>query len=474
MIPEWPAPALDAQERVVDGQHVPGAEMLVGAGDHPPVGLDEQSERSMLDGARAVARQRVLQHRRELRFRVEHDRHAADRLLLLRRADRRPIDVSRAAFVERGRHERGHHVALRVPQRQNARDPFLRQRRAGELAPAALDAATIVAVAVEDDEIGVDGVETVDRAQDRADGLRVLVEPPHARQDVDEIRRQSPPSAVVGPLVEISIHDVDGERRMELVVAQQRRHDRFVQVGDRAFEDVLGSRAGDADLLEQNLRECCRSRFRGSLLRDIAVPHGTVQLALNERGLRRDIADFLGEQRRCVNDPVEHLGLDAREHLRCILVERMRDRHHDVAVPSGSAIALIWLRGAAGGDVFHRTELHDPIFRIQDRRQPGSERNMNRIRAGDDDAGVVQDRDHGPIVVADEVREYQLQFVLESEAKAEDAEHRAVGIGDAESIDQRLLPARNKVASRESSRHRPAFVSMAARMSGSALAVVAT
>ncbi len=146
-----------------------------------------------------------------------------------------------------------------------------------------------------------------------------------------------------------------------------------------------------------------------------------------------------------MDDPVEHLDLDAREHLRCVLVERVQDRHHDVPIPSGSGITLIRLRGAARGDVFHRAELHDAILRIEDRRQLGSDRNMNRIRAGDDDAGLVQHRDDGPIVGTDEVGEYQFQLVLEPEAEAEDAEHRAVGVGDAESIDQRPLAVRDKV-----------------------------
>ena len=71
---------------------------------------------------------------------------------------------------------------------------------------------------------------------------------------------------------------------------------------------------------------------------------------------------------------------------------------------------------------------------------------MNRVGAGDDDPCFVQHGYDGPVVDADEVREYQFRLVLEPEAEAKDPEHRAVGIGDAKCIDQRLLPARNKVA----------------------------
>ena len=66
---------------------------------------------------------------------------------------------------------------------------------------------------------------------------------------------QGPPPAIIGPLVEIAVHDVDRKACVKLVVVQQRRHDRVVQVGDRAFENRLGLGAGAADLLQQNLRK---------------------------------------------------------------------------------------------------------------------------------------------------------------------------------------------------------------------------
>src|SRR6266851_2301437 len=101
---------LHGQERLVDGQHVSGTEMIIGAGDDLSVACDEQSERPVLDLAGAVARQRVLQHRGELRLRVEHDRNAADRLWPLRHPNRRPIDVGWAGLVERTWDERGHRI----------------------------------------------------------------------------------------------------------------------------------------------------------------------------------------------------------------------------------------------------------------------------------------------------------------------------------------------------------------------------
>src|ERR1700732_1292117 len=108
--------------------------------------------------------------------------------------------------------------------------------------------------------------------------------------------------------------------------------------------------------------------------------------------------------------------------MRRVAVEHMLDGAHDGAIPSGPAVALIGLRGPAGGEVFSRSEPHDAVFRVKDRSELGADRNLERIRAGDHDAVLVENRGDGPVLAADEVREYQFGFVLEPEAKTQDAE----------------------------------------------------
>ena len=233
---------------------------------------------------------------------------------------------------------------------------------------------------------------------------------------------------------------------MKLVVEQQRRHHGFVQVGDRAAEHVLGAGAGVADFLEQDARKRRRSGVRRSVLGCVSVPYGTVELAQDAVRLRGDIADLLREQRGCLDDALEHVGIDGLPQLRCLAIERMLNRHHGVAVPFRPAIALVRLRGAADGDVFHRAELHDLVFRIQDRGQLGADRNVERIRAGDDRARSVQNGHHGPIVLVDQIGEYQFRLVLESEAKAQHAQHPPAIVGDTESVDQRRPLVGNEVA----------------------------
>ncbi|MGA9950235.1 MAG: hypothetical protein WBQ24_18440, partial [Xanthobacteraceae bacterium] len=93
---------------------------------------------------------------------------------------------------------------------------------------------------VEHDQIRINRIEPVYRLQNGADGPPVRFGQRWLRQQLGKSRRQGPPAAIIGALVEIAIHNVDGERRMKLIVMQERGYDRLVQVGDRALKDVLG------------------------------------------------------------------------------------------------------------------------------------------------------------------------------------------------------------------------------------------
>ena len=59
---------------------------------------------------------------------------------------------------------------------------------------------------------------------------------------------------------------------------------------------------------------------------------------------------------------------------------------------------------------------------------------------------LAENRNDGPIIAADEVREYQVGFVVKPEAEAQDAEHGAAVVGYTEGIDQRALPVCDEIA----------------------------
>ncbi len=146
-----------------------------------------------------------------------------------------------------------------------------------------------------------------------------------------------------------------------------------------------------------------------------------------------------------MGDGVKHIGVDAGTCLRVVLVERVLNRHHDVAIPLGPAISLIGLCGTAGGDVFHRAEFDDLVFGIEHRSQRDPDRNMNRIGAGDDGARGIQNRHDRPVVLADEIREDQIHFIFKSEDQAQDAKRRTPVVHDPKRIDQRFLAIRDKI-----------------------------
>src|SRR6202044_813511 len=108
-----------------------------------------------------------------------------------------------------------------------------------------------------------------------ADGLPVRIGQRWLRQQLGKSRRQRPPAAIIGALVEITIHNVDGKRRMKLIVMQERGYDRLVQVGNRALKDVLSLGAGIADFIEQRFRKggsAGRRRRRCATLRRVLLP----------------------------------------------------------------------------------------------------------------------------------------------------------------------------------------------------------
>ncbi len=412
--------------------------------------LDQETERAALGGARAVAGQGVDQHGGELRFGIKDDGDAADDTAALRVGDRRAVDVSRPTLIQMRRAERRHRIGLVAAQRQNARDPFFVERRAFEVAAVFGRNRDDASLVIEDDQIRIDGVEPVDRLQNGADRLPVRLGERRCRQKLGESRRQGPPPAIVGALVEIAVHDVDGEGRMKLIVMQERRHDRLVQIGDRALKDVLGLGAGIADFGEQRFRESRRIGPRaalcGLLLLEIAVPHRAVQFALNMLGLGGNGAHVVVEQFGRMDDALDHRRIDAGKHFRRARGEGMRQRHHHVAVPARTAIALIGLRRSRDGEVFHGSEADDAIFGVEHRLELGAERNMKLVGGGKHGAGLVENGDDGPVLLADQIGENQLGFVLEAKAQAHHAEQSAVMIGHAVGIDQRPLLSAHEIA----------------------------
>ncbi|HEY2229295.1 MAG TPA: hypothetical protein VGI22_16480 [Xanthobacteraceae bacterium] len=99
---------------------------------------------------------------------------------------------------------------------------------------------------------------------------------------------------------------------MTFVGVQQRRHDGFVQIGDRALEDILGLGADIADFLEKNFREDRRAGFRGRGARDVSAPYRTVQLTLNVLGPGRNGADLGGARSSSRSMPLNLMVIESR------------------------------------------------------------------------------------------------------------------------------------------------------------------
>ena len=70
------------------------------------------------------------------------------------------------------------------------------------------------------------------------------------REQLAQHGRQRPPAAVVGALVQVAIQHIDQQLRERLAVAQPRAEHGVVQVADGLGEDVVGARAGLANLLQ--------------------------------------------------------------------------------------------------------------------------------------------------------------------------------------------------------------------------------
>ena len=164
-------------------------------------------------------RQRIPEHRGELRLTVEHDGDAADDLALMLHRGR--VDVGRLALraerlatrrVERGGLVARHDMPLRVMQAQGGTRPGALQGLTHMMGLRGVGHRHHAAVHVVHQQQRVDGVERVDLLQHllrlgRGDaGLRCALGRERALQpDVER-----PPAAVVGALVQVAVHDVDG------------------------------------------------------------------------------------------------------------------------------------------------------------------------------------------------------------------------------------------------------------------------
>jgi len=71
-------------------------------------------------------------------------------------------------------------------------------------------------------EVGVDGVEAVDIGEDAPQPVEIGRTQAGFGEPAAEIRGERPPAAIVGPLVEVAVHDVDGERGEKAHVVQPR------------------------------------------------------------------------------------------------------------------------------------------------------------------------------------------------------------------------------------------------------------
>jgi len=173
------------QQRVVDRQRLARTKALVGAGNHAPSRLDENAE-GVFAVACAVAVHGIAEHRGKLRLCIEDDRNPADGLLVPVRMDRRTVDVSRTAVVERTLSEFGHDIVLRIAKREDAPHPFLFENGARETVLFLVGNGEDPALPIEHDEIGIDRVEVVDRAEHGADRLAVPIGTLFARQQLGE------------------------------------------------------------------------------------------------------------------------------------------------------------------------------------------------------------------------------------------------------------------------------------------------
>lgn len=187
----------------VERERRAGRMVRAGAGQHL-AGLVDEGGQSL-----ALA-QHVAQHDAELADRMEHDGDAAGELAAVA-VHGGQVDVVRFVIGKRAGGKGRDRVVLRARQparglEQGAVERLAEQRPGRVVVAHGADGAA----RVEGHEAAVDGVEAIDRGQHAVDlgraGLR-LGRSQHPAQH----RRERPPAAVVGPFVQVAVHDVRGQ-----------------------------------------------------------------------------------------------------------------------------------------------------------------------------------------------------------------------------------------------------------------------
>ena len=104
---------------------------------------------------------------------------------------------------------------------------------------------------VENQKIFVDRVEIVYFAQAPGNGF-AAISPIRLGQCLTKERVKRPPAAIVGTLIEIAVHDVDGQLGEKTAIVEGRGDDRLLEPADGLRKYVFHAQPGSADFRQQN------------------------------------------------------------------------------------------------------------------------------------------------------------------------------------------------------------------------------
>ncbi len=388
----------------------------IAAGDHPAGRIDERGDRL----ARA---DHLAQHRRQLGNGVEDDCHAAGQGAGLRRPYRRQVDIGRLSGGQRVDRERRHRVALRVAQALHRRQDLRRHAGTDERAGAVLArSGPHRALRVEGHQARVHRVKAVDVLQ-HGRQARIGGRIGCARQGRLQRRGQGPPAAVVGPLVQIAVHDVGRQSRQIAGLVGDAGKRCPVQLAHGLIDPRPGACAGQADLREHRLQ--ARPVVALGARHQPSVPDHAPQVAIDHRGLVLN-----GDQVGVVEGDgvVVCTGVAA--------AERRQQGDHCEAAPTWPHVALVAVRRAGDGQILATAEDHAIDCAFRSRRQPHAQRHMALVVARHHALLAVQEHDGKLVAAVGHAGKDARHLVGKAEAQNQDAEP-AAAVLDAMRVQQR-------------------------------------
>ncbi|PZR20753.1 MAG: hypothetical protein DI538_30075, partial [Azospira oryzae] len=365
-------------------------------------------------------------------------------------ADGGVVDVGGSAAVEPALLEGGDAVVLGAGQVEDGLDPARIHLLAHQVEAVAVQVGSgdDGAGKVVHEEPGIDGVQAVDVFQDAGHGLGLRLAGTAGGHAAAQGRGEGPPAAVVGPLVEVAVHDVDHQAGDELHVLQAGGDGGLVEVGDGAGEEVAGAVAGLGNLLQHGFELEQVTPLVGS--HDLAVPHHPAQGKVDALGAPGDVGQGRAEGVGMGQHALQHLRRQALGGLAQAGAEGGADRHHDMAHPAGPDVALVAPGGAGPGQVFAAAPIDDAVIRIPHLLQAAAQGHVVGIAGGDHRALGVQQQHHRTVLPATQVAEDALRLVGKAEAQAQHPQGlAAVAVVDALGVDEGPLQTGAQVAGAE-------------------------